>query len=260
MTMRAPILATALLAGAAALLPAQDIAGHLAAADAARCRRNPPEALAHLRAALALDSLNYEANWRAARELTDMGKMMPDAQRAARDSVYADARALAERAVRVEPNGADGHYMTAVAIGRVALTKGARERVRYSRVVRDEALRATELNPRHDGALHVLGRWNAEIMRLPGITKFFAKTFLGASVFNQASWDNAVRYFTEAIAVNPTNIYHHLDLAEALMDADRREEARPHLEQIASLEPACDPQDPEYKRQATRLLAQLSRR
>ena len=173
--------------------------------------------------------------------------------------MYAEARSLAERAVRVDANGADGHYMTAVAVGRVALTKGARERVRYSRVVRDEALRATELNPRHDGALHVLGRWNAEIQRLPGVTKFFAKTFLGASIFNQASWDNAVRYFTEAIAANPDNIYHHLDLAEALVDANRREEARPHLEQIATMEPACDPQDPEYKRQAAELLARLNR-
>ncbi len=258
--MRAPTLAVALLAFAAALLPAQDVAGHLSAAEAARCRRNPQEALAHLRAALELDSLHYEANWRAARELTDIGKMMPDAQRAQRDMVYAEARGLAERAVRVNANGADGHYMVAVAVGRVALTKGARERVRYSRVVRDEALRATELNPRHDGALHVLGRWNAEIMRLPGITKFFAKTFLGASVFNQASWDNAVRYFSEAIAVNPDNIYHHLDLALALIDADRAAEARPHLEQIATMEPACDPQDPEYKRQAAARLTGISRR
>jgi len=214
----------------------------------------------HLREALALDSLNYEANWRAAREQADIGKMMPDAQRARRDTVYADAQALAERAVRVNANGADGHYMVAVAVGRVALTKGARERVRFARVIRDEALRATELNPRHDGALHVLGRWNAEIMRLPGITKFFAKTFLGASIFNQASWDNSVRYFTEAIAANPANIYHHLDLAEALIDAERPAEARPHLDQIAGMALGCDPQDPSYKTQAVALLQRLNPR
>ncbi len=241
-------------------LAAQDIATHLAAADAARCQRDPQQALMHLREALALDSLNYEANWRAARELTDMGKMTPDNQRQHRDSLYAEAHALAERAVRVDPNGADGHYMVAVAVGRVALTRGPRDRVRFAKVVRDEALRAIDLNPRHDGAMHVMGRWNAEIERLPGITKFFAKTFLGASVFNEASWDNAVRYFTDAIAIDPNNIYHHLDLAEALIDADRPEEARPHLEHIATMEPACDPQDPDFKRQAAALLQRISRR
>ena len=258
--MRALTAVAAALACQVTMLSAQDVAAHLAAADAARCQRAPQQALAQLRGALALDSLNYEANWRAARELTDIGKMMPDNQSAARDSIYTEADSLAQRAVRVNPDGADGHYMVAVAVGRVALTKGARERVRYAAVIRDEALRATELDPRHDGALHVLGRWNAEIERLPGLTKFFAKTFLGASVFNQASWDNAVRYFDEAIAIAPDNIYHHLDLAEALIDAGRPDDARPHLERIATLPLGCDPQDPDYKRQAVALLQRISRR
>ena len=258
--MRALTLATAALVLSATATMAQDVAGHVAAGDAARCRRNAQEALAHFRAALAIDSMHYEANWKAARALTDIGKMMPDNERARRDSVYAEARELADRAVRANPNGADGHYMMAVAVGRAALTKGPRERVRSSRVIRDEALRATELDPRHDGALHVLGRWNAEIQRLPGITKFFAKTFLGASIFNQASWENSVSYFEQAINIEPQNIYHHLDLAEALVDADNPNDARPHLEQVAGLPLGCDPQDPEYKRQAAELLQRISRR
>ena len=257
--MRALTLAASTFAICAANLLAQDAAGHIAAGDASRCRRNSQEALAHYRAALAIDSLNYEANWKASRVLADIGKMMPNAQRAQRDTVYQEARALAERSVRVNADGADGHYMTAVAVGRVALTMGARDRVRYSRVIRDEALRATELDPQHDGALHVLGRWNAEIQRLPGVTKFFARTFLGASIFSQASWDNSVNYFTQAININPPNIYHHLDLAEALIDAGRREEARPHLEQVAQLALGCDPMDPQYKQQAAEMLQRISR-
>ena len=244
----------------AAPLAAQDLLRDIAAGDAARCERNSPAALGHYRDALALDSLSYEANWKAARELTDIGKLMPDAQRKARDSVYAEALALSHRAVRVDSVGADGHYMVAVAAGRVALTKSARERVKSANVVRDEALRAIALDSRHDGAMHVLGRWNAEIMRLPGITKFFARTFLGASVFKQASWDNAVKYFTDAIALNPENIYHHLDLAEALVDADRPEEAKPHLEEVAGLPLGCDPGDPVFKEQAAALLARITRR
>ncbi len=251
--------ALALLAALVAPAVAQDAAGHIAAGDAARCRRQPDEALQHYRAVLAQDSLNYDANWRAARVLVDLGLALPNAQRARRDSLYAEARALAERAVRVNANGADAHYMVAVAIGRVALTMGARDRVRYSRVIRDEALRAIELNPRHDGALHVLGRWNAEIQRLPGVTKFFARTFLGASIFSQATWENAELYFRQAVEISPQNIYHRLDYAEALVDMGRRPDAVPHLEQAAGLALGCDPRDPEYKRQAAALLQRLSR-
>ncbi len=250
------VLSTALAASAAA----QDIQTHIRAADAARCERNTAQALTHLREALALDSLNYEANWKAARELSDSGKLMPDRLKAQRESVYTQSLELARRAVRVDSNGADGHYMIAVAAGRVALTKGPRERVRSARLVRDEALKAIQLDPQHDGAMHVMGRWNAEIMRLPGITKFFARTFLGASIFSEASWDNAVRYFSDAIHFNDQNIYHHLDLAEALIDADRPNDARPHLERVAQLPLGCDSGDPTYKQQAAALLEKISQR
>lgn len=257
--MRALPIAAALVL-AAGPLAAQTVAEHIAAGDAARCQRNSVAALAHFREALQLDSLSYEANWKAARELTDIGKLMPDSLRKQRDTVYADALELSQRAVRVDSVGADGHYMVAVAVGRVALTKGPRERVRSARLVRDEALRAVALDSLHDGALHVLGRWNAEIMRLPGLTKFFAKTFLGAGIFNEASWSNAVSYFTEAIRINPTNIYHHLDLAEAFVDADRQEEAKPHLEEVAQLPLGCDAGDPVFKQEAAALLQKISRR
>ena len=252
------VLAALAFAGAPAL--AQDAAGHIAAGDAARCQRNSRAALMHFREALSLDSLNYEANWKASRELADIGKLMPDAQRSARDSVYGEALALAQRAVRVDSLGADGHYMVAVAAGRVALTKSARERVKSASVVRNEALRAIALDPKHDGAMHVMGRWNAEIMRLPGLTKFFARTFLGASVFKEASWDNSVKFFSDAIQLNPRNIYHHLDLAEALVDADRQAEARPHLEEVARLPLGCDVGDPTYKQQAAALVAKITQR
>jgi len=257
--MRAVRLAAAALALTALPALAQDLQGHLQAGDAARCRRNAEEALTHFQAALALDSMHYDALWRASRVFVDLGLQVPNAQRARRDSLYAEGLALAQRAVNVNAQGADGHYMVAVATGRVALTKGARERVRYAGVVRESALRAIELDPRHGGAMHVMGRWNAEIQRLPGITKFFAKTFLGAAIFNQASWENAFTYFDQAIEVEPDNLYHHLDLAEALVDGHRGEEAIPHLERVAQLPLGCDPMDATYQQQAATLLERLRR-
>ena len=257
--MRAFALASTALVVCATAVAAQDIAGHIAAGDAARCQRNPQQALTHYRDAMALDSMHYDANWKAARVLVDLGLLLPDAQKARRDTFYNEARAFAERAVRANANGADGHYMVAVSIGRVALTLGARARVRYASVIRDEALRTTELNPHHDGAQHVLGRWNAEIQRLPGITKFFARTFLGASVFNQATWANAWTYLTQAVTIEPQNIYHHLDLAETLIDMDSTVAARTQLDQVEQLPLGCDPMDPTYKQQATALLQRLTR-
>jgi len=257
--MRALTLAATALVACATGAAAQDLASHIAAGDASRCQRNAPATLTHYRQALALDSLSYVANWKTSRALVDLGLGLPDNQRARRDTLYAEARLLAERAVRVNADDAEGHYMVSVSVGRVALTKGARERVRYATVIRDAALRATVLNSRHDGALHVLGRWNAEIQRLSGVTKFFAKTFLGASVFNEATWENAELYLNQAVNIDGQNIYHHLDLAETLIDMNRPQDARTHLERVGQLPLGCDPMDPRYKQQAAALLQRISR-
>jgi hypothetical protein len=144
-----------------------------------------------------------------------------------------------------------------VAIGRASLTRARRERVRRAAEIRVEALTAIELNARHDGAYHVLGRWNAEIMRLSAIERFFAKNFLGGGIFSQASWDRAVEYMERSVTLSPTTIYHHLDLAEVYIDRQRYSDARRHLEQIATL-PIVDVMDPSYQEQAVALLRRIA--
>jgi len=246
----------ALVLSPLAAATAQTIDEHLVAGDDAYRRLDPPAALAHYEAALALDSTNYDALWKAARSLVDIGKQMNDKERKARDSLYTVAEHDARAAVAANPQGANGYFMLSYAVGQLALTKGPKERVRYAKEVRETALKTLELDSLHDGAHHVIGRWHAEIMRLPGITKFFAKTFLGAGIFNEASWDNAVRHLERAVELNPANVYHRLDLAEVYLDLKQPERARPQLEQLLEL-PNTDVMDSTYKERARALLAGL---
>ena len=154
---------------------AQDVAAHVAMGAAAVEAHDLRTGLAHFQAALALDSASYEANWRAALVLLDEGEQIPDSIKSAeRDSLYALAERYARIAVAADSTGADGHFALAAAIGRASLTMGKKDRIRRAAVIRDEAERAIQLNPRHDGAYHILGRWNAEIMRLSGFSRFFA--------------------------------------------------------------------------------------
>ncbi len=239
-------------------LSAQSAADHVALGVQARAARDPAGALTHFQAALAIDSMNYQANWEGALALIDMGKATPDDVKSpARDSLYALAEVYARRAVAANPGDADGHFALANAVGRASLTKGKKERVQRAAEIRSEALKAIELNPRQDGAYHVLGRWNAEIMRLSGPTKFFARNFLGGEIFDQASWEGAVSNLEKAVELNPRRIYHRLDLAEVYIDRDRYAEARTQLQRVAAL-PLEDAQDPLYKQQAAALLATIA--
>jgi tetratricopeptide (TPR) repeat protein len=213
-----------------------------------------------LELAVARDSASYEANWRLAIVLMDLGKVTPDSVRSpARDSLYAAAETYARRAVAVNPDGAEGHFALAAAIGRASLTMGKRERIRRAAQVRSEALRTLAIDPHHDGAYHVLGRWNAEIERLSGLEKFFAKTFLGAGIFGQASWAEAERNLRLAVQYAPERIYHRLDLAQVLADRGEWEAAKAELDSLALLPPA-EPMDATYKREAQRLAVRVAAR
>ena len=222
----------------------------LAAGIRAEEARDLATARTEFGAVLRRDPRNYEACWRMALVLIDLAKQTPDRIKSpARDSLYVDAESYAHRAVAAKPDGAEGHFALANAVGRGALSKGTKERIRRAGVVRAEALRTIELDPHHDGAWHILGRWNAEIMRLPAIEKFFAKTFLGASVFSAASWEEAERDLRLAVQYAPTRIVHRFDLVEILISRQEWAAAKQQLDAVAAL-PNIDVSDTSYKRQA----------
>jgi tetratricopeptide (TPR) repeat protein len=234
-------------------LLAQQAVDHVGLGVAAVEAHDLRTGLAHFEAALAADSTNYQANWRAAIVLLDLGDQIPDSVKSPeRDSLYRRAELLAARAVNADSNGADGHFALAAAVGKAALHMGNKERIRRARVIRDEALRTLAINPRHDGAYHILGRWNAEIMRLSGFSRFFAKSFLGAGIFKQASWSEAIADMEKAVELDPGRIYHRLDLAEIYVDRKRYADARQQLDQIAAL-PDREIMDSVYRRQAADL-------
>jgi tetratricopeptide (TPR) repeat protein len=239
------------------LAGAQDVAEAIRQAVGAQLARDPATALAHLEVALAAEPLNYEANWRASENLMDIGKQTPDAVKSPeRDSLYARSERLARVAVEANPQGPEGYFVLAASIGRASLTKSSKERVKRAAEIRTAALKAIELDSANHKAYHVMGRWNAEIMRLSGLSRFFAKTFLGGKIFNAAAWDSATVYMDKALAYSPDNIYHHLDAAEIFIDRDRYSEARTHLNQVESL-PVFDVMDPVYKERAAALLKKI---
>jgi regulator of microtubule dynamics RMD1/3-like protein len=221
---------------------------------------DPRAALVRYQAALAADAADYEANWRAAGALIDIAKQTPDTVKSpARDAAYAQAEAYARKAVAANEHGAAGHFMLAQAVGRASLSKGNRERIRCALEIRREALRAIELDPGQAGAYHVLGRWNAEIMRLSGFKRFFAERLLGGGAFREATWEEAVKNLEKAVSLAPQVIYHHLELAEVLIDSQYPRDARIELEAVASL-PVQDVMDPVYKERASALRGKIDSR
>lgn len=231
---------------------------HVALGDSAGLM-HPDVALRHYQAALAIDSMSYDANWKAARAIADVAKQIQgnaDSLKNRRDSLYSVGRGYAERAIRADSTKADGHYALAMVLGRLSRTKGSKERVRYAKIIFDEATRATLINPNHDNAHHVLGAWHAEVKRLSAVQRFFARMLYGGSFMSTANWDDAVRHLERAVEIHPTHIYHRLELAEVYTDLGRYSKAREQLQVIPTL-PNLDVLDHQYKEDAAALLEDI---
>ncbi|MCC7051634.1 MAG: hypothetical protein IT355_00115 [Gemmatimonadaceae bacterium] len=230
---------------------AQDAAAVIELAERDRAARNPAAALARYESALATAPTSYDLLWRASREGIDLGEAATGARRS---EYFSKAEGYARRAVSANAGGADGHFMLSVALGRTAQSVSARERVRYAAEVRSAALAAVRIEPQHAGALHVLGVWNAEIMRLGSFTRFAARNFLGGKVFDQASWPEAIRYMEAAVAADPGRITHRLDLAAIFADEGSKPRARSTCETVLRM-PVVEFNDARYKQQCEQIIA-----
>lgn len=246
-------LSLALLVAGARGAQAQTAEQHLALGDSAHAAMNPAAALRHYEAGLAVDPRNYELLWKAARDAVDVGEHAESKE--TRTQMYRSAELYARRAVEVNPGDAEGHFHLARSLGRAALALGPRDRIKYATDVRAHALEALKLDPKHPGALHVMGMWNAEVMRLSGPTRWIAKNILGGKVFDSASWKEAVRYMQEAVANEPERIVHHADLAEIYRDTGDAARARAEWEAVLQLK-ATDYNDRFHKQTATERLRQ----
>lgn len=270
-----PIAALSLIA--VPLAAQTSAAEHIVMGDSARAALHSSQALHHYEAAVTAirtavgtqleevagvhppNPQYCEALWKAAREIADVAKqLLGDSLKHQRDSLYSLGRTWAEAAIRADSTVANAHFALALVLGRLSRTRGGKERVRFAKIIFDETSRAIQLDPLHDGAYHILGMWNAEVKRLSGLTRFFAKALFGAGFMDRATWDSAVVDMERAVALAPQHVYHRLELAGVYLDVDQPAQATEQLQAIAGL-PVGDPMDPYYQRIAVEALADLSR-
>jgi tetratricopeptide (TPR) repeat protein len=234
------ILATAVAGG-------QTAADHVALGDKEYVAMNAAAALQHYEEAIKIDPKNYPALWKASRSAVDLGSYERDD--AKRETYFKAGEKYARDAVAANPGDAEGHFNLARALGKNALTQSAKSRIKYAKDIRNQALECLKIDPKHAGCLHVMGMWNAEVMRLNGFTRMLAKNFLGGQIFDSANWSEAKRYMEESVAAEPDRIVHHVDLAGVYRDTGDKAKARAEWQAAMKL-PNADYNDRHYKAEA----------
>ncbi len=227
----------------------------VAKGDVAYKKFDNKAALEYYGAALETEPKNYEAAWKSARAYVDVGEKLSDTKKSR--AYYEKGYDCAQKAVEINPNGSKGHLFLSIAIGRVALDAGAKERVKLSKEVKSEVDKALAIDPQDDVAWHVLGRWHRRLSSLSWIEKNFAKMFLGG-VPKEASMQSAVECFRKAIQLNPSHINHHLELAITYEKMGKKDLAVAAYKKVLEL-PIKDADDEDHKKKAEERLEKMGK-
>jgi len=189
------------------------------------------------------DPRDFESAWRLARARYWIGGHAPEPER--KPALEAGI-AAGRTAITLEPSRPEGHFWMAANMGALAESFGLRQGLKYRRDIKDALLTVLKLDPafQQGSADRALGRW---YFKVPGL--------FGGS--RQKSEEHLRRSLTYA----PQSTASHFFLAETLLDAGRRKDARAALQRVldAPLDPDWTPEDREFKDKARSLLASIGR-
>lgn len=157
-----------------------------------------------------------------ARQYSDL--IEDQADREERQRLARLALDYSERAVAARPDDPVNLLSVAISRGKLGLHSDVRTKVRFSRDVKDYALRALALDPDYAWAHHVLGRWHLEVAKLGMTARLVVTLFYGG--LPPASYAEAITHLERAVQLEPTEAAHRIELGFAYAAVDRMEDAR----------------------------------
>ncbi|SEW53590.1 tetratricopeptide repeat protein [Chitinophaga arvensicola] len=143
------------------------------------------------------------------------------------------AKSYAQQALKVNPNSPESNLSMAIAMGRMALISGAKDKVAASKDVKKYAELAIKFNPSMAQAFHVLGKWNFEVANLNAFERGAAKMLFGG--LPDGSLQNAIANYEKCRQLDPGFILNYYELARAYKADDQQEKAIDVLKKALTL-------------------------
>ncbi len=165
-----------------------------------------------------------------------------------------EALAYSKRAVALAPDDPETHLSLAISYGKLTPIVSSKEQFANSRLIKIAADRVIELDPDNDLAWQVLGRWYLGLADVGGFKRTLARIAYGT--MPAATYEDAVRCFEKAIALNPRRLMHHIELGRTYAQMGRRHDARKSILKGLAL-PDTEKDDAETKERGRQILATL---
>lgn len=247
-----PILILALVAVAPLGLLAESAAELIRRGDALDAELKSREALEVYLKAESLKPDDPELLIKIAKQYGDLINDAPN--RAQEKASGQKSLEYAQRALALDPNLADANLSMALCYAKLTPYMGNKEKVKSSKLIRDYAQKAVDLNPKSDYAHHMLGRWNQEMAAMGDIQKGLAKLFYGG--LPEASFEKALEELDIARQLRPDRLLHQVEYGRTLLLMGRKEEGIRQLKKGLAM-PNTEKDDPETKLRGQRTLEQF---
>ena len=214
------------------------------------------ERLGHTRAALslfrsaeAIDNHNVGVLLRISKQYSDL--IATTKPKEASEQVAQKALNYSQRAVDIDPKVAKAHLSLAVAYGRMTDFVGNKEKLEYSKVIKEQTEKSIELDATDDYAWHVLGRWHSGVANVNGVLKLMAKMVYGG--MPPASNEDAIKCLKKATELAPKRIIHRSELARAYELMGRKDLAEKEWKIVLTMQPT-DKEDEEDQADARKII------
>ena len=203
--------------------------------------RRDRQALDLLEQASRNEHKQYQILWRLARANYYVAEETPKAQRL---PLYERGTTIAQQAIALEPNAAEGHFWLGANYGGTAELKGMFNALFLIGKIRTEMETVVRLNPAYEDARAYLALSELD-RQLPRL--------IGGSSARAVTWGE------QGLKLAPRNLELKLSLARAYLEVGRREDARRQLQEItaAPVNPSRAKAERGVQEQASRLLTKI---
>ncbi|HVB04245.1 MAG TPA: tetratricopeptide repeat protein [Chitinophagaceae bacterium] len=210
------------------------------------------EALNKYRLALKIQPDNLVALTRASLMCSRIGNRETDKDK---QTVYFKvAKIYADGALKINPENAEANLVEAVAMGRMALISGAKQKVAALRGIKRYTELAIKYDPANPDAWFLLGKWNYEVYNLNFFERAAANMLFGG--VPKSSLKDAITYYQKSLQLDPGFIQAYYELGKAYHKNNEDAQAISTLKKALSLRNTHE-DDSTFKAGANQLLESL---
>ena len=230
---------------------------YIAKGDESYSKFDNVEALSYYEQALKITPNNFDILLRLVKTYNAAGEEYYEYRKRTEAEYYINkALETADKFKNKFPDSSAAYSYLAMSNGNIALFRGGKEKIKYAKLVEDNAKKSISLNPNAYLPYIILGIYYREIAGLSWLERAFANTFLGG--VPSGSYEESVSMLKKALSIDQNMIVANFQLAKTYRQMDMESEEKTLLQKVLKL-PIRDFRDKFAKEKAQKWLNGISK-